>query len=358
MKNNQQYERYTLEDFVQDLDFRAWVAHNSPQHQAFWETWIAEHPEQRSTIERARSMVESLKIKEVQIDDTDVQRAMERIRNTIQQEELTPTSKTILHHNILRYRWLAAAALLCLLTAIWWWFGRSAQNITETAEVIAQTQENVQKITLPDSSTVILQPYSELRYQRAFTEQREVQLKGEGLFDVAHNPQKPFVVKGGQVVVTVLGTQFTVKAFDADRQTTVDVLRGKVAVSAQSEKDTDFAKTPAKQLILQPNQKAVFSKEDKKLEQTLIDQPIQFIAQDTIKQQVFEDTSVVTILDALEETYKVDLVYNTNALKNCIISTSLTDEPLFEKLRAICKTIGAQYRIVGVQVMIEGGYCE
>ena len=41
--------------------------------------------------------------------------------------------------------------------------------------------------------------------------ERRVELSGEGLFDVTHDPEHPFVVEAGKATMTVRGTKFNVR---------------------------------------------------------------------------------------------------------------------------------------------------
>jgi len=51
------YANYLVEDFVLDHCFRDWVLHRQFAHNAFWELWIAEHPEKYKQIREARQVI-------------------------------------------------------------------------------------------------------------------------------------------------------------------------------------------------------------------------------------------------------------------------------------------------------------
>lgn len=55
-------------------------------------------------------------------------------------------------------------------------------------------------------------------------------LRGRAIFDVRHDPQRPFVVDAGAAQVRVLGTRFVVETFD--RRVQVSVARGRVAMTS------------------------------------------------------------------------------------------------------------------------------
>ncbi len=89
------------------------------------------------------------------------------------------------------------------------------------------------KIELQDGTMVWLNAASSLRYPVAFnSNQREVELEGEGYFEVAHNAAKPFIVKltdGTQV--TVLGTHFNINSYADENAVKTTLLQGSVMIA-------------------------------------------------------------------------------------------------------------------------------
>src|SRR5450432_2410107 len=80
------------------------------------------------------------------------------------------------------------------------------------------------RIQLPDGTKVWLNASSALRYPTTFQGlTREVELTGEGYFEVTKDALHPFIVNSGTNQVRVLGTHFNVNAY-SDNQTTVVTL--------------------------------------------------------------------------------------------------------------------------------------
>lgn len=72
-------------------------------------------------------------------------------------------------------------------------------------------------LTLSDGSKVELSPNSTLSYPEDFnTATRDVILNGEAGFNVAKDVAKPFSVSGNAILITVLGTRFTVRSYEAN----------------------------------------------------------------------------------------------------------------------------------------------
>lgn len=117
--------------------------------------------------------------------------------------------------------WASAAAVLLgvavLLTRINAW---DADYRTATGQQ--------QQLTLADGSQVLLDSASAIDVDFS-GQQRTITLrKGEALFEVAHDPGKPFVVNARQVSATALGTVYAVSRRDDEVQVTVS--QGRVAV--------------------------------------------------------------------------------------------------------------------------------
>lgn len=90
------------------------------------------------------------------------------------------------------------------------------------------------RLTLPDSSTVVLAPQSVIRYAANFGSRssRTVALEGQALFTVTHSVGAPFVVNTGGIATRVLGTSFAVRRYATDAALKVIVAQGRVAVGA------------------------------------------------------------------------------------------------------------------------------
>jgi transmembrane sensor len=101
-------------------------------------------------------------------------------------------------------------------------------------ETITNKTHILQSARLTDGTRIWLTPGSTLIYDtKRFGEQtRDITLKGEAYFDVAHNPQKPFRVNAGKTTTTVLGTAFNIEAYENEDNVRVLLVRGRVRVNA------------------------------------------------------------------------------------------------------------------------------
>lgn len=136
-----------------------------------------------------------------------------------------------------RRAWLGAfvryAAAAFLLAAGSWigaaFYYRQAAEVT-AYNTVAVPPGQYAELTLSDGTRVWLNARSELRYPAAFGRNaRQVGLKGEAYFQVARNPEQPFIVETGAVDVKVLGTTFNIKIDSLRGCTDVSLIEGSVA---------------------------------------------------------------------------------------------------------------------------------
>jgi ferric-dicitrate binding protein FerR (iron transport regulator) len=112
-------------------------------------------------------------------------------------------------------------------------------------------------IILPDSSTVILNSGSEVKYSSNFGKQRAIWLEGEAFFKVTKNTKSPFIVHTNDFDVTVLGTEFNINTTTIDQ--TVSLATGKVSVMLNESTDK-INLIPNEELVWNAKTKAVIKR--------------------------------------------------------------------------------------------------
>lgn len=101
-------------------------------------------------------------------------------------------------------------------------------RMTQSMEVPAGKQVSV---TLPDGTGVCLNGGSRIEYPPVFTAgERRVKISGEGLFSVAHDAARPFIVETFASEVEALGTVFNVYADGEHSRFSTTLAEGKVRI--------------------------------------------------------------------------------------------------------------------------------
>ncbi|QUI93606.1 FecR domain-containing protein [Prevotella denticola] len=147
---------------------------------------------------------------------------------------------------ILRYAAAVLAAVLLVGGGLYAYFRQSVETITVAA------LGGVKKVVLPDHSTVWLNRGASISYAEGFDgTERKVNLKGEALFHVTKNPERPFIVSSGGASAKVLGTTFNFNAKGTGDEDVISLIEGRLEVTGLAGQG---------KVVLHPNQKATVSR--------------------------------------------------------------------------------------------------
>jgi len=136
---------------------------------------------------------------------------------------------------------LGAALATAVVLALGLRFAPHGVPAPMPATVYATVPGQRAEITLVDGTRVVLNVGSRMEVPRDFGERdRQVRLRGEAYFHVAHAAGAPFVVDGAGARVRVLGTEFAVRAYDS-AGFRVAVRSGRVAVGRMTLSASDVA---------------------------------------------------------------------------------------------------------------------
>ena len=123
------------------------------------------------------------------------------------------------------------------------------------AEISAPLGSRI-KFNLPDGSFGWLNSGSTMKYALNFNQLREVQLTGEGFFDVKHDEGHKFLVKTKFLNIEVKGTAFNVAAYADEDQINVTLERGSILLKSDRFK-TPFEMKPDDQITYNPGKETL-----------------------------------------------------------------------------------------------------
>jgi ferric-dicitrate binding protein FerR (iron transport regulator) len=181
------------------------------------------------------------------------------------------------------------------------------------------------EITLKDNTHIILFPNSKLTVSSGFNRsKRVVYLEGSGLFEVSHNPAKPFMVKTRNFVVQVKGTKFAVTS----KQSKVQVIEGLVEI-----------KTHKINKYLKAGQIALVDKNNIKIRGSESNTPILW-EEKLIK---FQASPLTEVAQTLSEYYNVEIVL-ADEIKQLKLTAAFKDQDLQTVLLVIAQTLDLKYK--------------
>lgn len=373
------YDHFQCNDFLHDDSFVRWVLFQ--EGDPFWQQFLQQHPTKVNEIAQAQQLILAMKKAEGQMTPALDKKAVwanitaiiskgeeaEEQRSGLTRRFWQTTAGPVRQSGYSAFKW--AASLVFLAGAAWLWTARQPDHQVSYQDLIAVVEEKsarqevindgptTKKIRLEDGTTVHLEKGSRLSFPVHFeTKRREVVLSGEAFFEVTENPAKPFYVYSNELITRVLGTSFRVSALENGKQVMVKVQTGRVSVFKQNR--IDVADPETKGLLLLPNQQAVFNRTNELLNRSLVEVPIPIVTQKPLIKRQFDEVKVANVFEELEKLFGVEIRYNEDALSDCIVTTTISDDSLYDQLEVICQTIGAAYKEIDAQIIIESKGCK
>lgn len=368
------YQTFSAQDFACDEDFLRWVKYpdRDPFLDKFWRNWIEKNPHKREAVEEAKSMILAVLLEKQFVPPEGKE---EEIWNWIE------LSTGVTHNRRPMWQsWCARAAVVLIIAGAGWVALHdeadvkpqvaSADSLQPAFVTQLNNAETAKTVILSDGTSIIMQPHSTLEYPMTFgDDKREVFLTGQAFFEVVRDANRPFLVHAGEIVTRVLGTSFTVRNVDGEENVLVRVKTGKVSVFMASDADEQAVNDRSVEdnapgvnksvegVVLMPNQQVVFERQHMRMTKSLIENPAVL---NPLDQREFEfvDAPIKEVFSAIEKAYGIDIVFDEETLSTCFLNASLTDVPLYEKLKLICMGINTTYEIIDSHIIIYGSGCD
>ncbi len=250
---------------------------------------------------------------------------------------------------------VAAILLLPVLALLFYILANNTQVQQNDSEMLVQTIEitapigSRTKMELPDGSVVHLNYGSKLEYPLTFTgSTREVSLTGEGFFDVAHNPEKPFIVKTKNLNVKALGTIFNVTAYPGQDKVKTTLVEGKVVL----EKTENNVVTKSIGAMV-PGQHVEYDIKTEKIHSEKGDIE-RFIGWKDGK-LVFYKANIAEVAHRLNHMFNVDIEID-DEVKDYSYSVTFVDEPLFQILDLMTLATPIEYKTYPRKKLADGTF--
>ncbi len=258
---------------------------------------------------------------------------------------------------------LAAAAAVLLLAGsfAWWQWGRELRKeaVVQKSEISTRNGSR-SRIKLPDGTLVLLNSGSSLVYDDEMNKQkvRQVEVIGEAYFDVAKDPERPFVIRTEKLHIHVLGTTFNVRAYPEDRYAEATLIRGSIEVILPEQSN--------RKILLQPKQKlTVFNKarEGKPatpelftvaaLEPIPVADTMVFAETGWVENRLtFRNERFEELAQKMERWYNVKFEFEKPALKEFRLTGALAGESMEQALKAMQLIHSFHYRLTRNSVII------
>jgi transmembrane sensor len=133
-----------------------------------------------------------------------------------------------------------AASVAFMLFSVMSWLIFSPNQVNDNDIMVSQLVTSIgeqKPVTLQDGSVVYLNTNSELKVNFSSRTRQIDLVRGEALFEVAHDKERPFIVSAAGNTVTAVGTAFNMQLID-DKHFELLVTEGKVLLKNMQEKQS------------------------------------------------------------------------------------------------------------------------
>ena len=201
---------------------------SSSDHREFGE-WVARSPERVEAYLQTARLVKAIKSPKLIWPNTEAEALIREAKASPETVLPFSTARVMaradrgeVQHFTKRFAWAAAALLLMAVGLVLF--------MLETPQEFRTALGEQRSVLLADGSRVTLNTASSIEVN-LLKARRDVRLVyGEALFEVVHDPARPFVVRAGNALLSDVGTQFNVDM--RSNGTTVTVVEGRVAVDS------------------------------------------------------------------------------------------------------------------------------
>ncbi|MFN0216806.1 MAG: FecR family protein [Saprospiraceae bacterium] len=232
-----------------------------------------------------------------------------------------------------------AATFLLLLGAFWFF-----QPTKDASSMQLASTENTLRETLSDGSIVAINQNSSIS-ARFTKNSRQLKMKGEAYFEVAHNASKPFTVEVQEVLVTVVGTKFNIDNRSDPDWVIISVEEGKVRV--QSDTQTEF---------LIAGEQARINCKNRKMEK-LQTSPSGNESAWANRQFTFDDVALSEVIPLLEKAYQVKITLTNKDLGDCRLHARFNDKSIERIVSIIAETFSLEVKYQNEQYFLDGNGC-
>ena len=303
------YKNYDIEDFSTDEYFLKWVLDPDPMTNMFWENWLADYPNKKEEVDKAKRLVMLMDYDEDKLSSQDFdamwRNIIENRRDTVQEIKLQGKPKKLRYYSVAAvFLGLFIGSIGLYLTGAFSLSEKSpfdhtpqitlqlqdgtvkvlddaASNVVTKANgnVVVRQEQNVLhyedidedsklleynelnvpygkkfELLLSDGTHVFLNSGSKLRYPVNFLKNmpRDVYLDGEAYFAVHKDKARPFTVMTHDMNTRVHGTEFNVSSYKNENNTSTVLIEGSVDVTMVN------GDKAGEHIMIQPGQRAVY----------------------------------------------------------------------------------------------------
>ena len=340
METESKYKNYSIEDFIQDKNFRDWVLSPNEILNSFWTNFQKDYPEKYESIQSACKIVAAIVYEEEQIGQEQYQGSLNYLKNYLTEKSKQKNITSSIIHG-----WSKVAAILLipiLITSVYLFLDNNYFNRT-SGQLIQYIVPDGQKsnLILADGTKVWLNSGTTLTIsENSLKNERKVRLLGEAYFEVAKNKKLPFLVETKDYTVRVYGTSFNVRAYNYLNSSETTLKEGSISIITDSKKEIKMV--PRQRFLLNSEKTYSLSEVDPNLYTSWKDNVLKI-----------DDERLQDLVVRMEHWYGVNIRVNDfDKVKDLRYTLTIKTESLKEMLELMNYAVPFKYKIEGENVIL------
>lgn len=385
-----------FQDFIDSQFFIDWVKNPTKESDQYWQQYIADHLSEKEYIDQAKYLIERFQKEKREPSDEDIKKVWLNISSRM----VNPPQKIRSINNI----WWAAASIILIVglsaTMLFRIANRNssvdytsmAKMESEGNEVKLILSDNSEKrfaskdpsikynkqgnilvdsftlsnnnsagvtdkkelfnqlvvpkgkrssLTFSDGTKLYLNSGSQVIYPVAFNKKsREIYIRGEAYMEVAHNKDWPFIVKTDNLDIKVLGTEFNIKSYPDESNSTVVLVKGSVQAIVNSQK-----------VLMKENELFTLDKATKNISLGVIN-VLEYVSW---KDGWLYCTNerIDNIAKKLSRYYDINIRFNDNKVKDMTLTGKLDLKTEYKEIFNVISFIApVNYKVVGGSIIL------
>lgn len=201
-------------------------------------------------------------------------------------------------------------------------------------------------VTLSDGTKVYINSDSKIIIPKVFkSNKREVFLEGEAFFEVAKNPNKPFLIRTKGAIVEVLGTSFAVRNYPGDNIIQTVVSEGTVSFSSDN-------KSINNGVILTAGNLGRLNLDNNEIKTEHVSD-IDFYLSWKDGYLTFQNEKMKEVAKQLERKYDIEVVFDSKEIADMKLTAELRSRSLVRVLETISMSLKIDYTLLHDRVSFE-----
>jgi ferric-dicitrate binding protein FerR (iron transport regulator) len=271
--------------------------------------------------------------------EPDASTAWRKVYGRLENDDLLPDKKNGFKIRLSPLFLKTAAIIIVLIaTGVFVYLNSEQKPAVEMVQLNTSNENNTLIKTLEDGSVIYLAQNSLFSFPVEFEkESRKVELKGEAFFDIASNPEKPFIIETEEAIIQVLGTAFNIKSQN-NKGFELTVERGKVKVTLKSDPSSS-------QFVIAGEKISSVQNNLVKAKQTT--------HTEWYKQQMhFKDETLQNIISVLNKNFNTTFVINEKETGNQKLTVTFNNETAETMTELICLTLNLKSQTINGSVVL------